>query len=250
MDNFKKIIVLICFVTKSGNFIETFVPLYGETSSKRMVFDCPCGKKNIITERGLSAHILLRHFGETENSFVCSVPGCKKSSFKGSTHIIEHFRNNHNQDERFDFLTNYAGPVQEAAPAALLEQVPLLIPDPNPANQLEQANPLAPFDQPRTTHQLLPILDQELGDFDDLSDDEDRVCPVYPSGNESTTSLTYLMAKRIVQHKKFYRTTEQAAISIAEDWRKFYEDLFIQGNSECILKKNMVFLKIFSKNQI
>ena len=200
MDNFKKIIVLICFVTKSGNFIETFVSLYGETSSKRMVFDCPCGKKNIITERGLSAHILLRHFGETENSFVCSVP--------------------------------------------------LLIPDPNPANQLEQANPLAPFDQPRTTHQLLPILDQELGDLDDLSDDEDRVCPVYPSGNESTTSLTYLMAKRIVQHKKVYRTTEQAAISIAEDWRKFYEDLFIQGNSECILKKNIVFLKIFSKNQI
>lgn len=126
-----------------------------------MVFDCPCGRKGIATERALSYHIHFQHSADkTYSTFQCPLSDdCKShSKFSGANNILRHFRNNHDFDQRFDFLTAYAGAIP-------------LNPE-QPAGQEHAIN----NQQPVSNQQLAPVqqpVDLQISsDFDDYGLDE------------------------------------------------------------------------------
>ena len=72
----------------------------------KMGFKCSCG---IIFNEvyALSRHIQFKHYVEENGklTFSCSSANCKP--FAGANHIVDHFVNNHLDDNGMEFLAEY-----------------------------------------------------------------------------------------------------------------------------------------------
>lgn len=72
--------------------------------------DCPCGRNNILNTKSLVVHIQYKHYLDDEGTaFKCPIPNCneQKSVIKGANNIKRHLLNNHFDDPKLDFLSNY-----------------------------------------------------------------------------------------------------------------------------------------------
>lgn len=76
---------------------------------------CFCGRE-IGDLKTLIYHNQLKHQLEN-NEYQCVLSECKKKTIKGCQNVERHYNTNHNYDQRFYFLKNYAGPVNQIATA-------------------------------------------------------------------------------------------------------------------------------------
>lgn len=90
---------------------------------------------------------------------------------------------------------------------------------PNPNGCL---NLLVPVHQPQAAANF------EADDWEMISEDGqvDQICPAYERGSVELT-LKDKAAKKIMGHRKKFNITERASVEMADDWRKFFEELVL-----------------------
>ena len=181
------------------------------------VFVCvlgPCAEKNrrINSLDQLCKHVQMRHLYQEidpneDNVFVCVDRNCKSGLIRGRQNIKRHYENTHMLDETFPFLVG------------------------------DQHNhPPEPIHQP-INRSIEQHVDQPMPDLMDsissMSIEEGSQCFGFPILLDAhvlePSDLESKFCELIISHKRDHKTTEQAALNMANDHLDFFLSYLDEG---------------------
>ena len=139
---------------------------------------------------------------------MCVDKGCKSGLIRGRQNIKRHFQNAHLLDETFPFLIGD----QHNQPSESIHQ---------------------PIDRPTEQHVDQPMPDL-LDSMSSISVEEGPQCFGFPILLDARvlepSDLESKFCELIISHKRDYKTTEQAALNMANDHLDFFLSYLDDGN--------------------
>lgn len=174
-----------------------------------MSFNCFCGiNRTIFDSKSLARHVQFGHYDNDDDGdfYKCVLPDCKKPKIRGHQNILRHFKTNHLFDKRLPFLSS-----------EFIE-----ISDNN-------------FNINNNDNNISDNYNDELFSINSCGSSEmdysiETPCLLNLPFSEINLSLEDKFCQLVVNQKKRYKTTETAALSIAQDWYNFYSEYLGIGN--------------------
>lgn len=182
-------------------------------------FKCPCdSNRTIFDSKGLSRHVQYNHYNNEGDFFLCVLPDCNKPKIRGQQNILRHFKNNHLFDKRLAFLADEFIFIQSESDNNNINNINNI--NNNINNTNDESYSMNSFGSSEMEFSIEPptLLNPILNNIP--LNLEDKFCQL------------------VVNQKKRYKTTEVAALNIAQDWYNFYSDIFGIGNF--LIKKNFI----------